>query len=70
MNRILEHPVIANMERTGYPGGKEPHYPRCPVCGKECAAVHRNRYLEVIGCNACVSTVDAWECDDCFPEEG
>lgn len=35
-NDIPDDPVIQNMERTGYPDGKEPRYPRCPCCGEEC----------------------------------
>lgn len=30
-NDIPDHPVIRNMEATGYPDGKEPDYPHCPV---------------------------------------
>ena len=35
MPGIPDHPVIRNMEATGYPDGKYPKYPRCPVCGRE-----------------------------------
>lgn len=28
---LPDHPVIQNMERTGYPDGKEPIFPICPV---------------------------------------
>lgn len=35
MPGIPDHPVIRNMKATGYPDGKEPQYPHCPVCGKE-----------------------------------
>lgn len=27
---LLEHPIIYNMERIGYPDGKEPTYPPLP----------------------------------------
>lgn len=58
---IPDHPVIRNMERTGYPDGKEPAYPICPICGEECETIYRNKYLDVVGCEECVSTIDAWD---------
>ena len=57
---IPDHPIIRNMERTGYPDGKEPAYPHCPCCHNECATV----YLydgEVIGCDVCLTGKDAYE---------
>ncbi len=66
---IPDHPVIANMERTGYPDGKEPDYPHCPVCGAECYSVYLNKDMEVVGCDECIRTENAWECGECFPEE-
>ena len=59
--QIPDHPVIRNMEWTGYPDGKEPEYPRCPVCGEECEIIYRDKYLDVVGCDECISTVDAWD---------
>ena len=32
---LPDHPVVQNMERTGYPDGKEPQFPHCPICGCE-----------------------------------
>ena len=66
---LPDHPVIRNLERTGYPDGKEPQYPRCPICGEECEIVYR-RYCdgECVGCNGCLQAKDAWEAEDCFPE--
>lgn len=66
---MLEHPVVSDLMRTGYPDGKEPSYPRCPICGAECSLVHRNRDLEITGCDVCSSDEDAWETPECFPEE-
>lgn len=62
-----DHPVICNLERTGYPNGKEPVYPICPVCGEECETIYVDMYGQHIGCDICVTTKDAWEVDDCFP---
>lgn len=66
---IPEHPIIQNMERTGYPDGREPQYPHCPICGSECNTVYLNDDMEVIGCEECVRPWDAWQCMECFPEE-
>jgi len=66
---MLEHPIIANMERTGYPYVKEPQYPVCQICGEECYTIYKDRFGNVFGCDACVVTTDAWEVDDCFPED-
>ena len=39
---LPDHPVVQNLERTGYPDGKEPHYPRCPICGEECETIYKD----------------------------
>jgi hypothetical protein len=59
---ILDHPAIRNAELTGWPHG-EPNWPRCPVCGCEAGTFYRNADLEIVGCDECVSMVDAWEVD-------
>lgn len=66
---LPDHPVVQNLERTGYPDGKEPRYPRCPICGEECEIVYR-RYSdgECVGCDGCLQAKDAWEVEDYFPE--
>lgn len=33
--QIQDHPVIRNLELTGYPDGQEPNYPICPICYEE-----------------------------------
>ncbi len=68
---IPDHPVIRNMERTGYPDGKAPTYPRCPVCGAECDTVYRSmeNLDTIVGCDECIKTADAWEASECFPEK-
>ncbi len=66
---IPDHPVIQNMERTGYPDGKEPAYPHCPVCGEECETVYIDRTGDCVGCDICMNTKDAWEAPECFPEQ-
>ena len=68
MYDIPDHPVIRNMERTGYPDGKEPTYLRCPVCGAECDTVYKDKEGDIFACDECVSTHDAWDTEECFPE--
>lgn len=67
-NDIPDHPVIQNMERTGYPDGKEPEYPHCPVCGAETDTVYSDG-VNVVGCPECLMTMDAWEEEECFPDK-
>lgn len=62
---VPDHPTIRNMELTGRPHGKEPKYPVCPVCGEETNTFYRDKAHEIIGCDMCVKTVDAWDyCDE------
>lgn len=67
MNGLPDHPAIRNAERTGYGDGKVPEYPHCPRCGSECSTIYYAR-KEIIGCDECVTTGDAWNEDECFEE--
>lgn len=59
---IPDHPVVRNMEQTGHPDGKEPEYPRCPLCGGECEKIYKHRESrEVMGCDLCIEEIDPWE---------
>lgn len=66
---LPDHPVIQSMERTGYPDGKEPCFPRCPVCGNACETIYKTNGYEIIGCDLCLRPVDAWACSECFQRE-
>lgn len=66
MRDLPEHPIVRNLERTGYPTGKEPHYPRCPICGGECEDIYKNKDADIVGCDLCLRPADAWECSECF----
>ena len=58
---IPDHPVIANMERTGHPDGKEPAPSLCPICGRECETIYRDRDdHEIKGCDLCIEKIDPW----------
>ena len=65
---LPDHPVIQNMERTGYPDGKEPTFPICPVCGEECEEIFRDKDLNIVGCDICIKQSDAWEEPGASPE--
>lgn len=58
---IPDHPVVRNMERTGYPNGKEPKIPRCPMCDEETETFYKTIGSEIVGCDKCISAVSAWD---------
>ena len=60
-----DHPVIRNLERTGYPDGRPPAVPVCPLCGEEAERFYYDRNGELVGCDECVSARDAWEVMEC-----
>lgn len=59
--QIPDHPVIRNMELTGYPDGKEPSYPTCPICHEEADTFYVDQDEQIIGCDNCIKIRDAWE---------
>ena len=63
-----ENPVIANLMATGYPDGKEPIYPRCPICNGLCQTIYRTERGEIVGCDCCLTEHDAWEDVPYYPE--
>lgn len=58
---MRDHPVIELMEQTGYPDGREPAYPVCPVCGREADTFYEDSDGNIVGCDECIKKVDAWE---------
>lgn len=58
---LRDHPVIENMERTGYPDGNEPVEVCCPVCGRVCDEVYCNEDDEVVGCSECLISRSPYE---------
>lgn len=64
MNRLSDHSAIRQAEMEGTPECIGPH---CPVCGEACEQVYCNSDGEVLGCDVCVKTMDAWEAEECFP---
>jgi len=43
------------------PAEEEPIEPRCPICCKTCDTFHIDKYHEIVGCENCLSAVDAWD---------
>ena len=58
---IPDHPVIQNMERTGYPDGKEPPEIRCPVCGWDSEEFYVAKDGTIVGCDCCIRTKQYYE---------
>ncbi|MBT9167940.1 MAG: hypothetical protein DDT20_00868 [Firmicutes bacterium] len=59
--KLPDHPVIRNMERTGYPDGKEPKQPICPICSRKADTFYVGERGDILGCEECVCARDAWE---------
>ena len=48
-------------ERRLEPPEEELIEPHCPICGAACDTFHINKDREIVGCEECLSAVDAWE---------
>jgi len=53
MERVPERPIE--------PQEVEQIEPFCPICGKACDTFHIDKDREIVGCDRCLSAVDAWE---------
>lgn len=53
-----------------YPEPKDaPHnLPYCPVCGKECVTVYRDRDWQIVGCDECITAEDAEDAEECYAD--
>lgn len=61
-DNIPDHPIVANLMRTGYPDSKAPEYPHCPVCyANEISEAFVRVDGDIIGCDNC--------CEFKFPED-
>lgn len=67
MTQIPDDPIIACIERTGFPPWEKQDTPICPVCGQECETVYCDASGEIVGCDECLCRKDAWETPECFP---
>ena len=62
MHGLPDHPVVANLLRTGYPDGKEPEEMCCPICGADAEFFYTTaRSWEIVGCERCLITRHYWE---------
>lgn len=59
MKQLEDAPDIARTRRDGYPIA--PHYPYCPICGEACDRVYKNENGDIVGCDECLTELDAWE---------
>jgi len=67
LDRDLEHPDITAAQRTGYPAGREPFWPICPICGEETDTVYKQIGTgNIVGCYNCIITIDAWDDPECM----
>lgn len=57
---IPDAPDIRRTMDTGYPDVNI-RWPRCPVCGQECETIYQNDDGEAVGCDECLTALDAWE---------
>lgn len=57
MYDVPDHPVIQNMERTGYPDGREPEETACPVCGSFAEDFFVAAGNTVVGCDICLRRI-------------
>lgn len=63
MHKCPDHPIIRNMERTGYPDGMELEEIVCPVCGAAAENFYVSAHdgMTVVGCEICVTAIPYYE---------
>lgn len=54
---------------NGLPKGRDPEIPYCPICGERCDEIYKDKDNWVFGCDICISRVDAWDEESCFPDK-
>lgn len=60
MTNIPDEPSIAKVLREGETSSA----PTCPICGEVCHTYYIDCYSEVVGCNKCIGTADAYEYEE------
>lgn len=60
-HRLPDHPVIQNMQQTGYPDRKVPVEIRCPRCGAEADNFYTVATGAVVGCDICLTPKPYYE---------
>ena len=61
MERIVDHPIVESLDKTGLPPWDDGKAPTCPVCGEECDTLYYSKDGDVVGCNECLTAYDAWD---------
>lgn len=56
MFEIGDHPVVANMMRTGFPDGREPKEMSCPICGADAERFYETKDSIIVGCECCLTS--------------
>ncbi len=64
MQDLPDAPWIREAEMYGMPPYDDGPAPVCPICGKECETIYKDKDGDVFGCDQCVRTQDAWEWQD------
>lgn len=64
----MEDPRLEQIIRTGFPDNRLDLPPRCPICGRECEDIYIDSEGEVAGCNNCIRKYEAWEREECYPD--
>ena len=59
MDQIPDAPWIREAENNGVPPHEEP--PVCPVCECSCKTIWKDKWNQVVGCNVCMESRDAFE---------
>lgn len=53
---LPDHPIVRNMEQTGFPNGIPPKETHCPVCGSDLPMLlYFNLLGEIVACDDCVT---------------
>ena len=59
MSNLPDAAYIRNLRNTGYSDGKDPTYPE---------TIYISADNEIVGCDQCMTTRNAWEVTECFGE--
>lgn len=68
MSNLPDAAYIRNLRNTGYRDGKDPTYQVCPLCEQTCETIYISADNEIVGCDQCMTTRNAWEVTECFGE--
>lgn len=61
-----DHPVIVNLQESGYPDGKDVKEYFCPICDEECYFYYIDVDDKIVGCDKCIRCrcVEEWDVDE------